>query len=189
MTELMEHSELMYEESTGDYEVRRYPNPVLTEVCDPIDPSEFGPEIERLGRQMIEMAKVHKGYGISAPQIGLLKRLFVMEFPNTTHDAMPPAIICNPVLESYEEGTFEREGCLSLPGVFEQVWRASETHMTYQTPYGETREMVLLDLEARIVQHEVDHLDGIMFFQRMSRNLRKGVLRAWEKTQPKKRYA
>lgn len=187
MTDSLEYPELMYEESTGDYEIRLYPNPALQEVCEPVAANEFGPEIERLGNQMIALMNQHAGLGLSAPQIGLLKRIFVMKFPLSVDglDPQPPAILCNPTLELGQDGYYLSEGCLSLPGIYEQVWRARETLVTYQEPLtGETRRMVCLGLESRIVQHEVDHLDGMMFFQRMSRNLRKGVLRAWGKQQP-----
>lgn len=177
----MEYPDFMFEENTGDYRIRTYPNPVLTEVAAPVAEDEFGAEIERIGNQMIELTKRNDGHGLAAPQIGLLKRIFVMNFPNSKHDPMEPAIVCNPVLELSEQGIFAREGCLSLPGVEEQVWRASEVFMQYRTPLGEEKAMVLLGLEARIAQHEADHLEGILFFNRLSRQQRRSVLARYEK--------
>jgi peptide deformylase len=124
------------------------------------------------------------GLGLAAPQVGLLKRFFVMKFPNDTHDPMEPEIICNPVITDIgEETDFREEGCLSLPNVFQQVCRPTEVSITYRTPLGEPREMGLLGLEARIILHKVDHLDGVNFFdaRRMPRNLRKQVEAQWKK--------
>ncbi len=174
---------------TGDHQIRLYPNPVLREVSEPVEDWEFGPELQTLGQQMIALNRRHNGHGLAAPQIGLLKRLFVMEFNSPDHDPTEPEIICNPTLECYPEGTFENEGCLSMPGVAEMVHRATEVHMHYQTVTGEAREMVLLGIEARVVQHETDHLDGILFIDRMAREPRKRVIRAFEKQQPRRRVA
>ena len=181
MTALMEYPDLMFEDATT-LQIRTYPNPCLTEVCEPIAPEEFGPEIEKIGKRMIELAS-WGGFGLAASQVGLLKRMFVMQFPNEKHDPQEPAIICNPIIEMSEEGEFNKEGCLSLPGITEQVWRSTEVHMRYQTPYGEEKAMVLLDLEARIAQHEVDHLDGIVFVQHLNRQQRRAALARYEKLQ------
>lgn len=183
---LFEYPHLMEEHLSETLSLRYWPNPVLSEVCDPVEDHEFGNEIVKIGSQMISLVDRLDGAGLSAPQVGLLKRLFVMRFLNKTSDPQPPAIICNPVLHAETEGEFGSEGCLSMPGVFQQVWRSTEVHMEYQTPFGEKREMVLLGIEARIVAHETDHLDGITFFHpsRMPRQLRKQVEREWSKMGP-----
>jgi peptide deformylase len=181
---LLEYPNLMLEEAT-ELTIRTYPNPCLSEVASPISEDEFGSQIESMGNRMIALA-AKDGLGLAATQVGLLKRMFVMQFPNTTHDPMAPLIICNPVIELSETGAARREGCLSLPGVQEQVWRADEVFMRYQTPYGEAKSMVLVDMEARIVQHEVDHLDGLMFTSRMSRQMRRAVLAKYEKISRKR---
>lgn len=181
-TALLEYPDMMLEDATGEYEIRTHPNPVLTEKAAAIAPEEFGIEIERIGNQMIALVRKHDGLGLAATQIGLLKRMFVMNFPNKTHDPQDPAILCNPVIEEMsKEGSYGREGCLSLPGVVEQVWRASKVFIRYQTPSGEERSIGLLDLEARIALHEVDHLDGINFYQRVSRQVRRSLLAKYEK--------
>ena len=159
--------------------LRYWPDEALTAVCLP---AVCGDELRALGGQMIELLGKVDAVGLAACQVGILKRFFVMTFPNETHDPTPPAIICNPVLSEFsDERNFAREGCVSLPGVYEQVERSAEVTMDYQTPDGEQRTMVLDGIEARIAQHETDHLDGVNFFDRvrMPRNLGRQVMRAW----------
>jgi len=123
---------------------------------------------------------------------------FAMEFPD--HPGAVPKVIVNPVLVLTGFTVPGREGCLSLPNLFEQVYRAEGVVMKYSDPLGVEGEVTLTEMEARIVQHETDHLDGIMFFDykdkrekyvtpeyptprgaRMTKNLQKHLLREWEK--------
>jgi peptide deformylase len=161
-----------------------WPDPCLTTACAPIADEDFGDDLADVGNQMLALTNRLDGLGLAAPQVGILKRFFVMKFPNDTHDPMDPEILCNPVITDIgEETDFQEEGCLSLPYVFQQVCRPTEVSITYWTPFGEPREMGLLGLEARIALHEIDHLNGINFFHpsRMPRNLRKQVEAQWKK--------
>ena len=161
-----------------------WPDPCLTSLCAPIADEDFGEDLADIGNQMLALTDRLDGLGLAAPQVGVLKRFFVMKFSNDTHDPMEPEIICNPVITDIgEETDFREEGCLSLPYIYQQVCRPTEVWIDYQTPFGEHKEMGLLDLEARIVLHEIDHLDGINFFdaRRMPRNLRKQVEAQWKK--------
>jgi peptide deformylase len=175
----------MIEDFSGKVELRYWPNPVLSEVAEPLTDADFGPELEAFGNRMIAlMQKAGDGVGLAATQVGLLKQFFVMEFTSRNADPSPPAIICNPViLEESKEGEYASEGCLSLPGVFQHVWRPSELFVGFQTPTGESKQMVVLGLEARIVAHEIDHLHGRMFFdsKNMPRRDRKAVESEWAK--------
>lgn len=183
-THLLEYPDLMAEHESGELELRYWPNPVLGEASESVSPEEFGAEIMKLGTQMIALMQKAKGAGLAAPQVGLLKRVFVMSFPNHGHDPEEPAIICNPViLEESAEGSFAVEGCLSLPGIHQQVWRPSEIFLAYQDPAGTPGKMVLLEEEARIAHHEIDHLNGVMFFsaERMTRKYRQVVEAQWRK--------
>lgn len=184
-TALLEYPDLMTEHTSGALELRYWPNPVLSEVCEPLTESDFGPELEAFGNKMIAlMQKAGDGVGMAASQVGLLKRFFVMTFSSKDADPVPPAIICNPViLEASKEGQYASEGCLSFPGVFQHVWRPSELFVSFQTPTGEPKQMVVFGVEARIVAHEIDHLDGKMFFDQsnMPRRDRKAVESDWAK--------
>lgn len=177
----------MSEYPSSDHQVVLYPNDGLQTPCATVEEGEFGPDLELLGNEMIGLTLKHEGYGLAAPQIGLSKRIFVMHYANGGATPFPPVTLCNPeIVNAYSEGTFSDESCLSLPGVGGKVFRSEEIQVAYRTPLGEPREMVLLGLEARIAQHEIDHLDGILFFQRMNRDARKRVLKDFEKARRKK---
>jgi peptide deformylase len=170
--------------------LRYWDDPVLSKVCDKIEGSEFGPQLEEFSRQLIATMDASNGVGLAAPQVGVTKRLFVMRFPD--HKGAPPIAVCNPVLILSGERLPGQEGCLSLPNIFDQVYRAGHVNMTYTTPSGEAVELLLDMWDARVAQHEFDHLNGIMFFDykdqrptygaRMSKQVSKNVLRKWEKS-------
>jgi len=174
---LVEYPDWMYEAMTGDVPIRTYPDPVLLEPCEPIAADEFGENIQALGDTMLMVVAREGGLGLAASQIGILKRMFVMK---ATAES-PGEIICNPVLKAGPETEAADEGCLSLPGAFQQVVRSVFVDMQYQTPDGTYKMVHLSRMPARIAQHEVDHLDGIMFHQRMTRQMRKQVLKAFDK--------
>jgi peptide deformylase len=168
-------------------------DPRLSKVCEKLDDNEFGSKLEEFGRQLIATMDAAPGIGLAAAQVGLLKRMFVMRSPD--HSKVPPIVVCNPTLILSGSKLPEREGCLSLPGIFDQVYRASHVNMTYRQPDGKHVELILDMWDARVAQHEFDHLNGIMFFDyrdkreqygdkygaRMSKQVSKQVLRNWEK--------
>jgi len=160
-------------------EVIHWDDPRLSVVCDAVENNEFGPELETFGQQLILTMKVKNGVGLAASQVGITKTMFVMQFPETNEE---PKVIVNPIITKLSGATlFETEGCLSLPGVTEQVGRADQVTMQYKDPLGKPAELNLTGLSARIVQHEWDHTRGIMFFDRITRQMRKHVLKQWSK--------
>jgi peptide deformylase len=183
--------------------LRYWDDPVLSTVCEQIADNEFGSKLDEFGQDLIATMKTKNGIGLAAPQVGITKRMFVMETPD--NKGFPPLVICNPTLILTGRSQPGREGCLSLPDVFEQVYRAEGCVLQYKNALGVSTEIVLpTPLNARVAQHETDHLDGIMFFdykdkrekyvttahpepwgQRMTKNLTKGVMREWEKRKQK----
>jgi len=171
--------------------LRYWDDPVLSVVCDKIEDNEFGTKLFEFGQELLATMKFKNGIGLAAPQVGVAKRMFAMCFPD--NEGFGPCVMCNPTLELKGGSRPGREGCLSLPNVFEQVYRAEEVWVRYSDPMGTETEMPLLGpMDARVAQHEDDHLNGIMFFDykdrrpnpwgiRMTKNLSKGVLREWEK--------
>jgi peptide deformylase len=176
-------------------------DPILSKVCNKVEDNEFGPELELFAGQLLATMATHEGLGLAAPQVGVAKRMFAMQFPRNGKE---PIVACNPELDLRGSTTYALEGCLSLPSVYEQVSRAEEVWMQYCTPAGERVEMLLASMDARIAQHESDHINGIMFFDfkdkrdsfldasgqplygaRMSKQLSKQVLRKWEKARGK----
>ncbi len=153
-------------------------NPILKKVAEPVADSAFGSQLEAFGQEMIETMLAKKGIGLAGPQVGVSNRIFVMTFPD--NETMKPVVVVNPELKLSGWFKYEREGCLSFPGLFEQVERRADVVMQYKNPIGESLECVLANWDARVAQHEFDHLNGIMFFDRMSRQMRKHLLKQWE---------
>jgi len=160
-------------------------DPILSKVAEPIADSAFGPQLEAFGQDMIETMVTKKGVGLAGPQVGVSSRIFVMTFPD--HEDRKPIVVVNPVLKLDGWFTYEREGCLSLPGLYEQVERRNDVIMQYFNPIGEPQERHVTKWDSRIAQHEFDHLNGIMFFDRMSRQMKKRLLKEWEETRGKAR--
>lgn len=155
--------------------IRTYPDPILQKTCEPITEEEFGPGLFALGEEMIGVVRKRNAYGIAGPQVGLLKMIFVMDA-----EEYGPVIICNPDIELIgTDRDYQDEGCLSLPGVSGQVARPTNILMRFRTPMGAKVSIKLSGLNARIAQHENDHLYGTMFFDRMSRNLRRHMMRGY----------
>jgi peptide deformylase len=154
-------------------------DPRLSQVCELLDDNEFGPQLGLFAQQLIAAMDDKNGIGLAAPQVGVLKRIFVMKFPD--HEQMKPLVVCNPTLVLSGPTLYEREGCLSLPSIFQTVPRSENITMQYRDPLGKMKELIIDKWDARVAAHENDHLDGRMFFDRMSRQMRRATLREWEK--------
>lgn len=139
------------------------------------DVTDFGPELEREAERMIAIMRDAMGVGLAAPQVGVLRRMLVFQ---ANADA-PPRAIVNPVIEwRSEELDTDVEGCLSIPRVVVEVERALHVRVTALDVRGEPLEIEASGLEARVLQHEIDHLDGVLILERTTREQHKGALRA-----------
>jgi len=169
-------------------------NPVLSTVCTPVADSAFGADkLRDFAARLLATMDAKNGVGLAAPQVAVTERMFAMHFPNSEQDREPwkPIVVINPTLELNGGTVAAREGCLSLPGVFEQVARAENVVMRYRDADGDELVRELTEIDARVAQHEFDHLNGIMFFdylnirptygRRMSKQVSKQVMRMWEK--------
>jgi peptide deformylase len=161
-----------------------YPEPVLLTVGKPVGEEEFGAELEKLVADMFETMYDAQGVGLAAPQVGLSKRLFVMDVP--TEDGEPNRIaLVNPEIVTQEGEQIGDEGCLSFPGIYTKVRREVRTVVRYQDVFGREHELDCTDLAARCVLHETDHCDGIVFLDRMTtlkRELAKRKIKRLQKT-------
>jgi len=166
------------------YKIVKYGNPVLEEKCDPIDSSEFGSkDLKQLVADMFDTMYSAKGVGLAAPQIGLKKRLTVID-PSAGDNPSERIVLINPEIVHKEGKITEEEGCLSIPGFRENVQRAKKTHVKAQDAEGTWFELIGEDLLSRAIQHENDHLDGILFIHRLSplkRDLIRRKIRRLEK--------
>lgn len=174
--------------------IRIYGDPCLREVSGPVD--QIGDaEIKSLIEDMIETMYEEDGIGLAASQVGENIRIFVADTTaadNADNNGKGtkkrnPTVYINPEIieESPEDGPMD-EGCLSLPELSGQVYRPLRVKIRYTTPEGETVEKNLDDMAARCVQHEIDHLDGKLFIDRMPfvrRRMLAGKLNALKKRQ------
>ncbi|UXI03319.1 peptide deformylase [Photobacterium sp. TY1-4] len=151
-------------------EILQLGNPLLRQLAAPLTPAQFK-EHTALFRSLAQIMHEHQGVGIAAPQIGASVRAFIVASnPNPRYpDAplMPPTLMLNPQLVwAGDTMVKDWEGCLSIPGMRARVSRHREIDVSYTTLAGETVQARLSDFVARIFQHELDHLDGIVFLDR-----------------------
>lgn len=154
-------------------QVVKFGDPVLKSKASPV--TEFGPELRAEVERMIEIMRDGLGVGLAATQLGVLRRLLVFQ---AGPDNEPTALV-NPEIEWMSaEAEVAEEGCLSLPGVSMDVERPLHVSVRGRDVEGEEIEIDASGLEARVLQHEIDHLDGILILDRAPRDQRKGALRA-----------
>jgi peptide deformylase len=156
--------------------IARMGHPVLDRIADPVaDPT--APEIRRLAADMIETMHDAPGIGLAAPQVHVPLRLVVFFLPDGRAEGgggVPVTVLANPLIEPLDDDVVSGwEGCLSVPGLRGEVPRFRRIRYSGVTPEGERIERVAEGMHARVVQHECDHLDGMLYPRRMAdiRNL------------------
>lgn len=152
--------------------VRKFGDPVLKSRAAEVETFDDGlrAEVERMGLLMEDAV----GVGLAANQVGLLRRFFVYR----VDEDGPLEALVNPVIdwESDQAETFE-EGCLSLPQVVVEVTRPAQIRVSAQDRFGEPIELEVEGLEARVIQHELDHLNGVLIIDRTTRGQRREAMR------------
>lgn len=148
------------------YEIVKYPDPVLQRPTEPV--TEFDSKLRRLVEDMFASMYEAHGIGLAAPQIGISKRLTVIDL-SFQKNPEEKIVLINPKIVASEGKQYEEEGCLSLPDIRDKVRRAAHVKVQAQDVQGKPFEMEGDELLARAFQHEIDHLDGILFFDRLSR--------------------
>jgi len=150
-----------------------YPDKPLCVKCTPFD--RIDGEVADLAHDMIETMIAFDGVGLAGPQVGVEKRIFVLCEPEGE-----PKCLVNPEITLMEGSAEGEEGCLSLPQVYALVPRAVHIHVRAANEYGKILEFDAENFLARIIQHENDHLDGLVFPDRLDILSREDVLRQWE---------
>lgn len=147
-------------------EILRYPHPILKQVCELVDPAgALGREI---ARDLDETLQSGPGVGLAAPQIGHAYRVILVEAGrNPKRFGQGRFLLFNPEICEREGEQVIREGCLSIPDYTADIRRAAEVVVRGVTPEGETVTVRATDYEAVVFQHEIDHLDGILFLDRI----------------------
>jgi peptide deformylase len=156
-------------------QIRQYPDPVLRMRAREVE--DLDQDLARLVERMLRLMSDANGAGLAANQVGVLRRVFVFH-PDAESE---PIAIVNPVVSSEsEERVSDAEGCLSMQGVQMPVERAVSLRLEGRDPEGKELSLALTDIGARIAQHELDHLDGVLILDRTTEEERKealGILR------------
>lgn len=163
--------------------IHTYPDPVLSQKAVPV--TEFNQELKDLVKDMLFTMYHAPGIGLAAPQIGKSIRVFVLDVDydrevitnaegkeEVRMSGFGPMVFINPVITGTAGTTTFEEGCLSVPGVYEEVKRHKAIHVKYHDLDGKECEIEADDMLSICIQHENDHLDGIVFIERLS-NLKK----------------
>ncbi len=162
------------------YPIVKFPDPILQQPAEPV--TVFDAELRKLVDDMFTSMYDAQGIGLAAPQIGVSKRLTVIDlsFQKRPEDKI---VLINPEVIEIKGKQVEEEGCLSLPEIRDRVVRAAEVRVRAQDADGKPIEVEGTELLARAMQHEIDHLDGILFIFRLSRLKRDLQLRKIRKLQ------
>lgn len=146
--------------------IHRYPSPILRQTCRQV--TVWDDPVQRLIEDMVETMYAFDGsVGLAAPQVGHALRLFVMDVTaRTTRDRL--LVLANPVITQQSRNKMAREGCLSFPNYLAQVRRATRLTVEAANRHGEVAAHRLEKLEAIAVQHEIDHLDGVLMIDRVA---------------------
>jgi len=166
-------------------EIRIYPDEVLKQKAERVE--EFNAELKKLVDDMFETMYKRGGVGLAANQVGVLKRVFVLDLKAGSHgDGGERYVFVNPEIIHSEGEVVHQEGCLSLPGLWKKVKRAKRIVVRAQDLEGKEFEIEAEGLLSRAIQHEIDHLNGICFVDRLSPLQRRLALEKYKKL--KKRY-
>lgn len=158
----------------------KYPEPVLSQPGEPV--TEFDADLKKLVDDMFETMYASQGIGLAAPQVAVSKRVTIIDL-SQGKDPAQKLVLVNPEIIFREGKQYEEEGCLSFPEIREKVQRAAKVKIRAQDLKGKWFEMDGEELLSRAFQHEIDHLDGMLFIFRMSSLKRDLVLRKIRKLQ------
>ena len=149
--------------------VARLGHPVLRKPTRPLEPSELsGPAVQQLIDDMFETMHEYQGIGLAAPQVHESLRLFVAGVDDPD-GGLPPVVMVNPEISPVGESTEDDwEGCLSIPDIRGRVPRSTDIRVRSLDRNGREQSMTASGFAARVIQHETDHLDGVLFLDRMS---------------------
>ena len=150
-----------------------WPDPVLSRVCAPVEHIDAA---AKLARDLLETMYAAPGRGLAAPQISEAVRVFVMDVAKSEEEPSPVVMINPVLLDASETRATGTEACLSIPGVAADVERATRIHMEWIDERGERQTAWLEGIAAICAQHELDHLDGLVIFDRLEPGARDAAL-------------
>ncbi len=149
-----------------------YPHPALRVKARPL--TGIDDDVRRAAGRMLELMYKHEGLGLAAPQVALDYQLLVINFKGDPEQKDQEVVAINPVIVDVKGAIKDREGCLSFPGLYQDIRRYKTAKVQFYTLAGELKEMTCTDLPARVWQHEIDHLNGVLFIDKMGPIARMG---------------
>jgi len=155
--------------------IRTYPDPVLKKKAAPV--TDFGLALQKLFDDMIETMHASSGVGLAAPQIGISQQIFIA---CPTMRKGEEFVMVNTVIEKKSGTQVSAEGCLSLPGISGEIVRATKLLLTFQDRHGKKRTAEVEDFFARVIQHEMDHLNGVLLIDHFKGPKREQLLAQYE---------
>jgi peptide deformylase len=162
-------------------EILTLPDPRLRAVADPVD--GIDEEVRKLAGDMLETMYAAPGVGLAATQLGVMRRIVVMDL-SKDDEPKNPIVMVNPEILKFADETVEtEEGCLSIPEIFYEVERPAAVTVRYTDLEGKVQERDATDRLAICVQHELDHLDGVLYIDYLSRLKRDRVVKKFEKAE------
>ena len=156
-------------------QICEYPAAVLKKKAKTV--KKFGPEVQSLADRMFSIMYETDGVGLAAPQVGISKRIAVVDSRRSPEEKM---VLVNPSIIKREGEGSVQEGCLSVPGAFTNVKRAERVEVVAQDATGKKVHFTAEEFLAQIIQHEVDHLDGLLFIDRLDLVTREQALADWK---------
>jgi peptide deformylase len=154
-------------------------DPILREVAGDVE--AFDDALRAIVRDMFETMYHAEGIGLAAPQIGLPVRVIVIDLRRDDEDDEPVALVNPRLTWQSDDLAKQAEGCLSIPGLEEVVERPADVRIEAKDPHGRDVSFAAGDLLARALQHEIDHLDGVLFLDRVSPLKRRMLMKKWKK--------
>jgi len=155
-------------------QIYEYPAAMLKKKAKAV--KKFGPELELLTDRMFDIMYETDGVGLAAPQVGISKRIVVVDSRRSPEEKM---VLVNPSIVKREGEEATQEGCLSVPGAFTDVKRAARVEVVAQDLTGKRVHFTAEGLLGRIIQHEIDHLEGLLFIDRLDLVTREQALADW----------
>ena len=156
-----------------------YPHPILKKKAEKVQ--KVDDELRKLLDDMLETMYASNGCGLAAPQIGVSKRIVVIDIAHEDEEPRPLYMVNPEIVWQSEEKEISEEGCLSVPGQRAEVERPAAVRIKYLDYYGKKQELEADDFLAVAAQHEIDHLDGVLYIDKLSRLKRQMLLKKLEK--------
>ena len=159
------------------------PNKLLRQISTPVE--NVGIEEQNLMNDMLETMYAANGIGLAAIQIGEPKRIIVMDFSKEENKKIPMYFVNPSIIKKNEEKTIYEEGCLSVPNQFAEIQRSSKCEIEYLDFNGDKQNLEAEGLLATCIQHEIDHLEGILFIDYLSKLKKEMIIKKLSKQQSK----